>query len=702
MTAHSSEKRLVTALGRTAICALSGTLLFLACADFDIWPLAWVGIVPLLAVVLDRRCEHPFFYGWVTGLLANGGGFYWINGLLMRFGHLPFIAAVPIFFLLVGYQALAFGAFAWTVRRLRERIDLPMTLLAPVTMTAIELLMPFVFPWYLAITQAWVRPVIQIADLTGPLGVSFLLVLSNGALYDALSAWRERGASSMGTWASAATRPLLAAGLTIAAALVYGQVRIHQVEAERAKAPKIQVGVVQANIGINEKFVPGLADEQLRVHQRLSADLERRGADLIVWPESSYPYPIQRERHNDYTDGDPRQVMRGFHTPLLFGALTLGEGSPYPFNTALMMNSQGTLTGRFDKNFLLVFGEYVPLYDHIKKYIREYIPEASNFARGTTVTTFPFAPPHERGSDGSAGYRLGPMICYEDIIPAFGRRLVAQHPNLLVNITNDAWFGDTSEPWEHLALAVFRAVEHRLDLVRAVNTGVSALVDATGRVYAKSPAVDPGMVPPGLPPPPPQTLLGEAAMLDAGGVYQMVGELFGELNLMLLCALGVVARKRAGRPIAWRAVAGGAALLWVGLLAGALVLCGPSSLGLAVDLLLHRAHEATDQSFDVGLRLIAAGGVAALVVGAVLPKLAGPKLVGKRGAACTPKLEGLLAALGALVVPALLVGRIEGDTAGLVFSGLGAMALVLVGLRLVTRNAPARQAPPEQRSDRSR
>src|SRR5205814_5021079 len=102
--------------------------------------------------------------------------------------------------------------------------------------------------------------------------------------------------------------------------------------------------------------------------------------------------------------------------------------------------------------------------------------EMSNFARGSSVTTFPFGP-----------WRLAPMICYEDIIPSFGRRLVAQEPppNLLVNITNDAWFGATSEPYEHMALAVYRAVEHRLDLVRAVNTGVSAVIDATGRVRAK-------------------------------------------------------------------------------------------------------------------------------------------------------------------------------------------------------------------------
>ena len=123
------------AAGRVLLCALSGTLLFLACADFDIWPLCWLGMVPLLWVLLDRqgqpRTSRPFLYGFVTGLFANGGGFYWIVGLLMRFGHLPFIAALPLFLLLIGYQAITFGIFAAVLCRLRRHVDVPVTWLAP-------------------------------------------------------------------------------------------------------------------------------------------------------------------------------------------------------------------------------------------------------------------------------------------------------------------------------------------------------------------------------------------------------------------------------------------------------------------------------------------------------------------------------------------------------------------------------------------
>src|SRR5207245_2721671 len=153
---------------------------------------------------------------------------------------------------------------------------------------------------------------------------------------------------------------------------------------------------------------------------------------------------------------DPRRVQRNFHTPLLFGALTLGGASPYPFNSALLLDKTGNVAGLYDKNVLLVFGEYIPYYEQMR-WIQRYIPETSNFARGTTAEVLTLK------LDDQRTVRAGPMICYEDIQPSFGRRLTLGDPNLLVNVTNDAWFGRTSEPYEHLALAVYRAVETRLD-----------------------------------------------------------------------------------------------------------------------------------------------------------------------------------------------------------------------------------------------
>ncbi|HEY3359710.1 MAG TPA: hypothetical protein VGQ83_41055, partial [Polyangia bacterium] len=180
-------------LWRVGLASLAGALAFLATATFDQWYLMWVGLVPLLFVIRDRTPGRAFLYGWLAGFVANAGGFYWIAGLLVRFGHMPLAVAMPLFWLLAAYQGLIIGLFAWLLTLVRRRAPtLPVTLLAPVLMTALELCFPLVFPWYFAITQAWIRPVIQVADLAGPRGVTFLLVLVNGAFYDLLESRRAR------------------------------------------------------------------------------------------------------------------------------------------------------------------------------------------------------------------------------------------------------------------------------------------------------------------------------------------------------------------------------------------------------------------------------------------------------------------------------------------------------------------------------
>jgi apolipoprotein N-acyltransferase len=640
---------------KAAVSLVCGALLFLSCADFDIWPLTWISVAPVLWVTLDERTKKPAVYGFLCGLVANGGGFYWIVGFLQRFGHLPLIAAIPIWLLLVSYQAITFTLFFWITRKLRDHLRLGVTFIAPVVYVACEMVVPYVFPWYLAITQAWVRPVIQIADLTGPLGVSFLLILVNAALYDAWSGWkRERRLPR---------RRLAVAGGLVVACLAYGQVRIHQVQTARAAAPKLKVGVVQANIGIHEKWNPQLAAEQLSVHQRLAAELERKGAQLIVWPESSYPYVFGRDQAHDFLD--VREAQRGFHTPLLFGSLTAHERRGFPFNSALMIDEGGNVRGLFDKNILMVFGEYIPFYEQMK-WIKNYIPETSNFARGTDVAVFPLAT--------SAGtVEVGPMICYEDIFPSFGRRLTKKDPNLLVNITNDAWFGRTSEPYEHLALSVYRSVETRLDLVRAVNTGVSAFIDSTGRVYEKSPSVDPDETPDVKP----VGLLGEVAVQKAFTLYATLGEWFGGLCLLLLSILGVRALDAAGRPVRWTLVAAGAAALVATLAVGVTVLCGPSKLLLALQLVMHRniPAGAADDAFSVGVRLFPVAALGCALAGGVLAW---------RQRASAP-LEATLSVIAVLVVPAVLFGTLEGEQAGLVMGALAGVGLALWAGRLTAR-----------------
>ncbi len=533
--------------GRLALSALAAVLMFLSAPTLNLWPLMWIGIVPQIYVALDSTTpRRAFLHGWLTGTIANTAAFFWMRGFLQHFGHMSALEAIPIMMLLTSYQGLEFAFLSWGIYRVRRRLALPLVVVAPLVMVVIELCTPQIFPFYLAITQAWVPPVIQIADVTGPLGVTFVLVATNGALYDALVAWRARASAGGGGVASdwkRGLRPLAAVAALIAFVLGYGFLRIRQVDARRAAAPKAKIGLVQANVGILEKWDPREFAHLVETHQRLSADLARAGADLLVWPESSYSYMLSRELDQDFPRDDPRRIRRGFEDkPLLFGAITRAPGPPrtfkdkFPYNTAIMMDAAGRITGKYDKVFLMIFGEYIPFYESVP-WFTDLFPEASNINRGEDPAVFPF-------EHAGQTFKLGPLICYEDILPAFARRVARLRPNLLVNITNDAWFGKTAEPYQHMALAVFRTVEHRLEMVRAVNTGVSAHIDAAGRVRQATATVDPLADPS----PAPATLLADAALLEGGGLYRVVGDLFGFLCLATLVGLLLHARRAPAPP----------------------------------------------------------------------------------------------------------------------------------------------------------
>jgi hypothetical protein len=278
------------------------------------------------------------------------------------------------------------------------------------------------------------------------------------------------------------------------------------------------------------------------------------------------------------------------------------------------------------------------------------------------------------------------MICYEDIFPSFGRRLIKKEPNVLINITNDAWFGRTSEPYEHLALAVYRSVESRLDLVRAVNTGVSAYVDATGRVYDKSPSVDPDETPDVKP----VALLDDVAVMQPFKVYATLGEWFGGLCLLATVLLGLGARTRGGQPVRWKLVGAGAGALAITTIVLAAVFCGPGHLRVVWQILTHRPITAdADVSFTVGVHLLPAVAIACMMAGAVVMRLARTAVGEAR-----PRLEMAMSVLATLVVPPVLVGTLEGEQAGLVISAILAIGLTFFAARIYRRVFPPRPAGP--------
>lgn len=823
---------------------LGGSMVFLSFPPFNLFFLEWFALIPILFAVRGRGFWGAFFLGLIGGIVNNFGGFHWITDLLREFGHLGPAPSWAIAVLMALYQGLTM-AFAMAIGSvIHKKLRLPAYLAYPIVYTAVEFLIPFIFPWYLANGQQRFYAVTQIVEITGVSGLTFLLVLVNTAMAEVLSARRD-GRSF----------PVVAvfiATLLFVGNVGYGMIRIEQVDSEVEQATKLKVGMVEANVGIWEKEaknpdgIPMDYGDQIKMlyanllkHQFLSAGLQNEHhPDMIVWPESSWVptrdvwsrrtdrvavvtgrdgrmyyiagdvvepvegegvfepmasglyaiaavdedhlwavgprgaifsmvkgrwtreavatdrdlfaiavaeggekviavgaqgtmlvrekgswravesgthndlrgvvttpdrgmvacgengtlvavgrggakslvapglpdllavdwskesglvavgrsgtvirldaqnhvsiqtpvradltgisagnvvwavgaggeivscgdtcrahkrivrrdlvavagdsagnawavgadgtilrlslrgiqemeggrgnlvgigfipmkvgYPLDADVRHMYTSDRPLPTvgmedpfiaekedsditrhhrnapMRGFSMPMIFGAITSepdprgGERS-LDYNTALMIDSGGKVLGRYKKNYLLMFGEYIPFSDWFP-FLAKLIPESSGFTPGEDTEVFNFK-----------SARIGLMICYEDIIPSFTRRLAHKNPNLLVNVTNDAWFGKTAEPYLHLQLATFRSIENRRFLVRSTNTGVSAFVDPVGRIVAQTGLEDA------------ETLVWDVALLEGVTPYQMLGDMFAWLCVVLALAMVGLAQRR--------------------------------------------------------------------------------------------------------------------------------------------------------------
>ena len=452
------------------LAVLSGTLYFLGFAGFNHWyfaPLAFVPFAELLRRVDTGKAA--FCFGWLMGTITHLGGYYWIPATLTKFGGCPLPLSLLMDVALCSWGGLSFGLLAWGLKRWWMAGGKPFPSLA-VAVVFIEFAYPLLFPSYLA-NSFWEMPVlIQVCNLGGPLLLSAVTVFTSTALW-LLLRWKFCGEPFPRV-------PLLVAGGLVLATIAYGLVRIPQVDENQENAPSLRIGLVQANMGTYQKRSE--PEEGHRRHLADSQALQAQGVDLIVWPESAYVYILPAHTgSNVYAQVMQRPDVAGdIHTPLLFGALRRegAKGSrPIDHNTAFLVDAAGNVQGTYDKTYLLAFGEYLPFGDTFP-WLYDISPHSGRFTPGSRLDALPFQ-----------GHRIGVLVCYEDVLPGFTRKLMrASQPDLLVNITNDAWFGETTEPEIHLALSVFRAVEHRRWLVRSTNSGISAFVDPVGRVVSRS------------------------------------------------------------------------------------------------------------------------------------------------------------------------------------------------------------------------
>jgi len=453
--------------------ALSGVLYWAAFAGMDLWPFALVAFGPLWIAMRGQTPKRALQLGWLAGTTMNVLGFYWLLVMLQTFSGFPTWACC--FFLLVvcAYQGLRVGVMGWLYGRATAR-GWPAVPMFFAAFVASELAYPLLFPWYFAATAHKVPVLMQVAELGGPILVGLVLLAVNVALFEPLLARLERRKTDV--------QRVGVCALAVAFALLFGVLRIPRIDERVAAAEAVKVGVVQGNMGLLAKREdPG---EGLRRHVQKTAELKAAGADFVVWSESSVTMPMREELAPQMLK---KNVGSRLDLPAIYGAVLYNRKDKRElwYNVAISSDRAGTVNARYDKEYLLQFGEHLP-FSETFPILNEWSPNSGRFTPGTKLD--PLAVDLSvPGGDAGAKHTVAVLICYEDIIPAFTNALVrATSPELLVNITNDAWFGATTEPWEHLALAQLRAVEHRKFLVRSTNSGVSAVVDPVGRVVANT------------------------------------------------------------------------------------------------------------------------------------------------------------------------------------------------------------------------
>ncbi len=447
---------------------LSGAMLTASFPPSKLSFLAWFALVPLLKAIDNESFFGAFKYGFIAGAVHYLTLLYWIVVVLERYGSLNAIVSLGPLILLCLYLALYPAFFsALTTYLTGSRFFL---LFMPGIWVGLEYVRAKLltgFPWcLLGYTQYDHLHFIQVADLCGVYGVSFLIVLLNGLVYHLFFHLYNKNRRLL-KW------EVLITALLVSATLAYGHFRLSADKREKEVRRQVNAVVIQGNIDQSLKWETSYQAKTMETYQRLTRAAFDFNPELIVWPETSVPFFFQ-----DDVNFSPKIYLlsRESDTLLVFGSPAYKkhyEKTKY-YNRAYLITPDNTPPQYYDKVRLVPFGEYIPL----KKYlffINRLVPAAGDFEQGNRVAPL-------KGKHLS----MGVLICFEAIFPDLARAHAMAGANLLVNLTNDAWFGSTSAPYQHLSMTVFRAVENRLPLIRAANTGFSAFIRPQGEIIALS------------------------------------------------------------------------------------------------------------------------------------------------------------------------------------------------------------------------
>ena len=466
---------------------------------YDVPGMAFVCMAPLLDLaVRSRSVRGAAWRGWAAGTAGSLPLYYWISHTIAVEGKLGWPLGCLAAFLLSAYLGAWVSVAAAAARRLADRFGDRGLWAFPLRWAGLELARTFLFtgfPWMLlGYGLAGSGPLRQAADLAGVYGLSFLLALCGVSLYLAGKRWSERS--------FAAALPRMAPGAaSVLFLLVYGIAASPVSDPPGTAQGTFRAGIAQGAVDQSVKWEPSNQLETLRIYEGLTVEARAAGAKAVIWPETAAPFFYGWEGElSRRVDG----IAARTGIPLIFGAPwydPAGGGKFY--NSVFHVDGRGVLAGRYDKRRLVPFGEYIPLRRALF-FLQKLTVGAEDFSSGTTPSVFIVE-----------GARVSASICYEAIFPGILRDAVRQGATVLVNVTNDAWFGDTVAPHQHLAMARMRCVELRRPMLRAANSGISAFIDSGGGIAASAALFRRAV------------LVAEVRPGTASTLYAKTGELFG-------------------------------------------------------------------------------------------------------------------------------------------------------------------------------
>jgi apolipoprotein N-acyltransferase len=461
---------------------------------------------------------RAFTLGLLTGTVSFAGTIYWTGTVIIAFGDVNPIVAMIGMTLLSAYLAIYPAVASLVTSRLIARMGAAGLFIAPMAWVATEYLRGYFltgFPWVpLGNSQITVLPVAQLASVLGVYGLSALVAYINATLAYALV-----------TTGPQRLKAVAAAVIVLISVGGWGVWRMADAPLTREGTP-IRVGLIQGNIAQEDKWNPAHARRILTTYIAMTRDAVRRGAEYIIWPESSTPFSFEDPRDNPEGDAMLRELAREVRAPILFGSDQVIRREPVStselYNAAFQLDPEGKTIAVYHKIKLVPFGEFFPFQRWIAfaaPLVQRFVP----FSAGSGPVILPVG-----------SHRASTAICYEVVFPELARDAVAAGSELLTTVTNDGWYGRSSAPHQHWEMAAMRAIEQGRYLARAANTGISGIVDPYGRAVVRSGIFEQ------------VGLVGEARFLTGRTVYSRIGDVVAHASIALTVLAAFLVRRHRG------------------------------------------------------------------------------------------------------------------------------------------------------------